>query len=230
MPEYFFNPEEIPALPVIGSDRLYPVSRIFCVGRNYVDHAKEMGSQVDKDEPTIFTKPANSIVRSGSTIPYPAGTEDLHYEMELVVAIGSDLFQADAHTASQAVFGFACGVDFTRRDLQAKAKKKANPWDMGKAFENSAVISAINRNVSINDMDDKVIQLSQNEELRQKAHLGDMVWRIEEVLEFLSHYYHLQAGDIIFTGTPAGVGATIKGDKLTGSITDIGTIEVSINT
>ena len=228
MPEYLFNPEKIAALPVINSNKLYPVNRIFCVGRNYLEHANEMGSKVDKDEPTIFTKPTAALVQSGATIPYPQGTQDLHHEMELVIAIGSDLFEADTNQAKQGVAGFACGLDLTRRDLQAKAKKKANPWDMGKAFENSAIVSSINTAVSINDLDNKCIQLSVNGELRQKSYLGEMVWRVEEVIEYLSHYYHLQAGDIIFTGTPAGVSAIEKGDKLDGSISDIGTIELAI--
>ena len=229
MPEYFFKPEEIAALPVTGSDRLYPVKRIFCVGRNYADHAREMGAEVDRKQPFFFTKPASAIVHSGASIDYPPGTENLHYEMELVIALDEPLFEASQDQAMGAIFGFACGLDLTRRDLQAGFKEKKHPWDLAKAFEESAVVSAINRSVSIDDIDDKIIELSQNGELRQHARLGDMVWRLEELLEFLSRYYHLQAGDLIFTGTPAGVGATVKGDTLTGSITDIGTIEVSIN-
>lgn len=229
MPEYFFKPEKIAALPVIDSDRLYPVHRIFCVGRNYAAHAKEMGAEVDRQQPFFFTKPATAIVHSGTAIDYPPGTQNLHYEMELVIAIDRSLFEANRHQAMTGIFGLACGIDLTRRDLQAGLKEKKHPWDLAKAFENSAVVSAINRGISINDIDDRVIELSQNGELRQHALLGDMVWRIEELIEFLSRYYHLQAGDLIFTGTPAGVGATEKGDTLRGSITDIGKIEVSIN-
>lgn len=229
MPEYFFRPHEQPALPVTGSDRLYPVSRIFCVGRNYAEHAKEMGAEVDRQQPFFFTKPASAIVHSGAAIDYPPGTENLHYEMELVVAIAEPLFESDHRQAKSGIFGFACGIDLTRRDVQAGLKNKKHPWDLAKAFENSAVISAIERSVSIDNIDDRVIELFQNGELRQHARLGDMVWRIEDLIGFLSRYYHLQAGDIIFTGTPAGVGATVKGDKLTGSISGIGTIEVSIN-
>ena len=230
MPEYFFDPQEIPALPVLGSNSLYPVNRIFCVGRNYADHAKEMGAEVDRDQPFFFTKPSSAIIHSGSVMDYPPGTHNLHYEMELVVALAEPLFEADTVQAKASIFGFACGIDLTRRDLQARFKEKKHPWDLAKAFEDSAVVSAINRSALIDDMDDKVIELYQNTELRQQARLGDMVWRIEELLEFLSRYYHLQAGDIIFTGTPAGVGVTVKGDKLTGSISDIGSIEISINT
>lgn len=230
MPEYFFKPEEISALPVIGSDKFYAVNRIFCVGRNYADHAKEMGAEVDRQQPFFFTKPASAVVHSGTSIDYPPGTNNLHYEMELVIAIAEPLFEASHDQAKSAIFGFACGLDLTRRDLQARFKEKKHPWDLAKAFENSAVISAINRSVSMESIDDKILELSLNGEIRQHARLGDMVWRLEELLEFLSRYYHLQPGDLIFTGTPAGVGATVKGDKLTGSITDIGTIEVSINT
>ncbi len=230
MPEYFFKPEEIAALPVIGSDKLYPVNRIFCVGRNYADHAKEMGAEVDRQRPFFFTKPATAIVHSGAAIDYPPGTENLHYEMELVVALAGPLFEANRNQVKAGIFGFTCGIDLTRRDLQAGLKEKKHPWDLAKAFENSAVVCAINRSVSINDIDDKIIELSQNGRLRQRARLGDMVWRIEELLEFLSRYYHLGAGDLVFTGTPAGVGAVVKGDTLTGSITSVGTIEVSFNT
>ena len=229
MPEYFFEPQDIPALPVMGSDRLYAVNRIFCVGRNYADHAKEMGAEVDRQQPFFFTKPASAIVHSGTIIEYAPGTDDLHYEMELVVALAGSLFESSREQARDAIFGFACGIDLTRRDLQAHLKEKRLPWDLAKAFENSAVISAINRQVSMDDMDEKIIELSQNGEPRQRARLGDMLWRLEELLEFLSRYYHLQSGDIIFTGTPAGVGATVRGDRLTGSITGIGTIEVTIS-
>ena len=228
MTNYFFEPKPIPSLPVAGSNKLYPVSRIFCVGRNYADHAKEMGNEVEKDQPFFFTKPASAIVHSGAEIPYSLGTENLHYEMELVVAIGSNVFEASIDEAKSAVFGYACGLDLTRRDLQARFKKKAHPWDLAKAFEDSAVISALNTSISISDLDDKVIELKQNGEVKQQAKLGDMVWRVEELIEFLSHYYHLQAGDLIFTGTPAGVGPIEKGDVLQGSIEEVGLIELSI--
>ena len=177
----------------------------------------------------FFTKPASAIAHSGTDIDYAPGTSNLHYEMELVVALSAPLFECTKDEAKAGIFGFACGIDLTRRDLQARFKEKKHPWDLAKAFENSAVISAINRNVSPDDLDEKIIELSQNGELRQRARLGDMLWRVEDLLEFLSRYYHLQAGDIIFTGTPAGVGATVIGDKLTGSIDAIGTVEISIN-
>lgn len=229
MTDYFFEPKPIPSLPVVGSDKHYPVNRIFCVGRNYADHAKEMGNEVEKDQPFFFTKHASAIVHSGAQIPYSLGTENLHYEMELVVAIGSNVFEASIEQAKNAVFGYACGLDLTRRDLQARFKKKAHPWDLAKAFEESAVISALNTDISINKLDDKAIKLKQNGEVKQQAKLGDMVWRIEELIEFLSHYYHLQTGDLIFTGTPAGVGPIEKGDVLQGSIDEVGLIELSIN-
>lgn len=229
MPEFFFKPQDIPALPVLNSDRHYAVNRIFCVGRNYADHAREMGAEVDRQQPFFFTKPANAIVHSGTSIDYAPGTASLHYEMELVIALASPLFEATREQARQAIFGMACGIDLTRRDLQTGFKQKGLPWDLAKAFEDSAVISAISRNIDLDDFDEKVIELSQNGEIRQRARLGDMVWRLDELLEFLSRYYHLQAGDIIFTGTPAGVGAVQKGDHLSGSITDVGTIEIDIN-
>ena len=228
MNEYFFEPVKTTSLPVTGSDKRYPINRIFCVGRNYVDHAKEMGAEVDRDQPFFFTKPADSIVHSGSKIGYPPGTENLHYEMELVVAIAHEVFQADLEQAKASVFGYACGLDLTRRDLQSRFKQKSHPWDLAKAFENSAVMSAINSSISIDDLNDRKIELRQNGTLKQSALLADMVWRVEELIEFLSHYYHLKAGDLIFTGTPAGVGAIEKGDTLKGSITGIDSLELSI--
>ncbi len=228
MTEYFFQPAPIASLPVIGSDKHYSVNRIFCVGRNYADHAKEMGAEVEKDRPFFFTKPASAIVHSGAEISYPSGTENLHYEMELVVAIGSSVFEVELEQAKHAVFGYACGLDLTRRDLQARLKKKAHPWDLAKSFEKSAIISALNTDVEIDSLDQKTIELRQNSETQQYAKLGDMVWRVEELVEFLSHYYHLQPGDLIFTGTPAGVGAIEKGDFLQGSIDGIGQIELHI--
>ena len=229
MNDYFFEPKPIPSLPVVGSDKLYPVNRIFCVGRNYADHAKEMGAEVEKDQPFFFTKPASAIVHSGAEIPYPPGTENLHYEMELVVAISSNVFKASIEQAKNTVFGYACGLDLARRDLQARFKQKAHPWDLAKAFEDSAVVSTLNTSISINELDNKAIELKQNGEVKQQARLGDMVWRVEELIKFLSHYYHLQAGDLIFTGTPAGVGPIEKGDRLQGSIDGVGLIGLSIN-
>lgn len=228
MSEFFFEPNQISFLPVIGNNKLYPVNRIFCVGRNYVDHAKEMGAEVERDQPFFFTKPASAIVLSGNEIPYPPGTDNLHYEMELVVAIGTDVFQASVERAKNAVFGYTCGIDLTRRDLQTHFKQKAHPWDLAKAFEDSAVVSALNTAISINDLDDRIIEFKQNGKIKQQAKLGDMVWRIEELIEFLSFYYHLQAGDLIFTGTPAGVGPIDRGDLLQGRIDDVGDIELRI--
>jgi len=228
MNEYFFEPNPTVSLPVVGSEKRYPVNRIFCVGRNYADHAKEMGAEVEKDQPFFFSKPASAIINSNSEIPYPPGTENLHYEMELIVAINASVFQADIEQAKKSIFGYACGLDLTRRDLQSRFKKKAHPWDLAKAFENSAVVSALNTSILINDLDDKTIELKQNDEIKQHAKLGDMVWRVEELIEFLSHYYHLQAGDLIFTGTPAGVGPIERGDYLQGSIDNVGEIELKI--
>ena len=228
MTEYFFQPAFPASLPVLGSDKHYSVNRIFCVGRNYADHAREMGAEVEKDQPFFFTKSPSTIVHSGSEIPYPPGTENLHYEMELVVAIGSSVFEAGVEQSKNAVFGYGCGLDLTRRDLQARFKQKAHPWDLAKSFENSAIISALNTEIEINSLDEKIIELKQNGEIKQHAKLGDMVWRVEELTEFLSHYYHLQPGDLIFTGTPAGVGPIVKGDLLEGSIDGIGDIELRI--
>lgn len=228
MPVYFFTPEQTVALPVIGDDKLYPVKRIFCVGRNYADHAREMGVEVERNTPFFFTKPPSAIVKSGSEIGYPPATEDLHFEMELVVALGDAAFEATLDHARDCVFGYACGIDLTRRDLQSRFKQKSHPWDLAKGFENSAVIGPIKTGLAIDDLDDKAIQLELNGETRQKATLSDMIWRVEELIMHLSRYYHLEPGDLLFTGTPAGVGAVGPGDKLTGVIDGVGKISLAI--
>lgn len=222
---------EIPAsplVPVVGEDAGYPVHRIFCVGRNYAAHAAEMGAEVDREEPFYFTKPASAIVLSGAEIPYPAGTSNLHHEMELVVAIGAPLFKADLEEAAKAIYGYACGLDMTRRDLQQAARVKQRPWDLGKAFENSAVIGTITKAVTFAGVGDQRIWLKVGEEMRQDARLSDLVWSIPELISHLSRFYHLQPGDLLYTGTPAGVGPVVAGDRITGGIDGLEPIELSI--
>jgi fumarylpyruvate hydrolase len=228
MSTYLFDPLPQPALPVVGERRLYPVSRIFCVGRNYADHAREMGHEVDREAPFYFTKPASALVRSGEPVPYAPGTRDLHHEMELVVAIGRPGFRIAREAAMGHVYGYACGLDMTRRDLQAIAKQKARPWDLGKAFEQSAIMGPLTIAAEAGPLADKRIALALNGETRQEAVLSDMVWSVEELIADLSLYYHLAPGDLIFTGTPAGVGAVQVGDRLTGTIDGLAPVEVTI--
>ncbi len=219
-----------PAYPTVPttSGALYPVHRIFCVGRNYVEHAKEMGVEVDREAPFYFLKDAQAIVATGATIPYPPGTENYHYEMELVMAIGAPVFKADAAAAKAAIWGYACGLDMTRRDLQLAARAKQRPWDLGKNFEQSAVMSPIVPAAEVGDIGPQRITLSVNGTTRQDAHLSDLVWSPVELVQHLSRYYHLQPGDLIYTGTPAGVGAVVAGDVIEGSIDGLPSIALTL--
>jgi fumarylpyruvate hydrolase len=218
----------VPTVPVQGENRLFPVNRVFCVGRNYADHAKEMGVEVDREAPFYFLKPASAIVPTGATIAYPPGTANYHYEMEFVIAIGAPAFripEADAHSV---VYGYACGLDMTRRDLQLDARAKGRPWDLGKAFEQSAIIAPITKAESFAAIGPQRIMLKQNEAIKQDAKLSDLVWSIPELVSHLSRYYHLAPGDLIYTGTPAGVGAVKPGDVLHGEIDGLDSIALTI--
>ncbi len=226
--DYLFPAQPQPTLRVVGERRLFPVARIFCVGRNYVEHAKEMGNEVDREAPFYFLKPTIGMAHSGATVPYAPGTEDLHHEMELVVAIGEPAFRIGAEKAQDVVYGYACGLDMTRRDLQQAGKDKRRPWDFGKAFENSAVVAPITRAADFGSLDGKRIALSVNGAVRQDSTLDELVWKIDELISHLSRYYHLMPGDLIFTGTPAGVGAVVAGDVLEGSIDGLEPVKLTI--
>jgi fumarylpyruvate hydrolase len=217
-----------PTVPVRGTDRQFPVNRIFCVGRNYEAHAKEMGMAVDREAPFYFIKSASSIVASGATVPYAPGTSNLHHEIELVVAIGKPVFGTTEEDAPTAIYGYACGLDMTRRDLQFKARDKGRPWDLSKNFENSAVISKIVRVSESGLIQSGDINLSVNKEHRQSGNISDLIWSVPELIADLSKYYHLQPGDLLYTGTPAGVGPVEPGDVITGSIDQVGEIELTI--
>lgn len=223
-----FSAPPSPTVPVKGTDLQFPVNRIFCVGRNYEAHAKEMGMAVDREAPFYFIKSASSIVASGATVAYAPGTSNLHHEMELVVAIGQAAFCVTEEAASEAIYGYACGLDMTRRDLQFKARDKGRPWDLGKNFENSAVISEIVRVSESGLIQSGDISLSVNKELRQSGNISDLIWNVPELIADLSKYYHLQPGDLLYTGTPAGVGPVEPGDVITGSIDKVGEIEFTI--
>ncbi len=217
-----------PQIPVTGSQDVYPLHRIFCVGRNYAEHAKEMGVEVDREAPFYFLKDAASYVPSGATVPYPAGTSNYHYEMEFVVAVGKRLWKASVEDARDAAFGFATGLDMTRRDLQLKARATGRPWDLGKNFEKSAVLSAITRADDYGAIGSQRIWLDVDGARRQEAQLSDLIWKVEEILSHLSHFYHLNPGDVIYTGTPAGVGAVEPGAVLTGGIDGLEGVELTI--
>ncbi len=226
--EYVFPPEPQASVPVRGSRQRYAVSRIFCVGRNYAAHAREMGGDPDREPPFYFTKPANALVPSGSTIPYPPGTQNYHYEMELVVAIGAPVFKVTPEAAQAAVWGYAAGLDMTRRDLQNEAKKTGRPWDTGKGFENSAVITELVRASETGPLSQGAITLAVNGVEKQRGDLSDLIWSVAEVVANLSQFYHLKAGDLIYTGTPEGVGPVLPGDVITGQIEGLGDLSLTI--
>ncbi len=216
-------------VPIQNTDETYPVNRLFFVGQNYEDHAKEMGSETNKEAPFFFTKSPSAYVASGSAIPYPPGTKNFHHEMELVVAIGKPVFEVETEAAKQAIFGYACGLDMTRRDLQMEAKSKGLPWDMAKDVEQSAVLSEIASVETIGHPESGLIELSVNGEIRQSGDLRDLVNSPAELVAYLSSFYHLGPGDLIYTGTPSGVGPVLPGDHIEGYIQGVGAIKLSIS-
>ena len=225
---FVFPPAEIPSVAVAESAARFPVHRIYCVGRNYAAHAREMGKDPDRDPPFFFTKPADAVVPDGAEVPYPPKTENLHHEIELVIAIGKggrDIAEADvpAH-----IFGYAVGNDLTRRDLQLAARDKGRPWDTGKGFDFSAPVSAIQPAERIGHPESGRIWLAVNDAVRQDADLADLIWNVREIVSILSGFYTLQPGDLIFTGTPAGVGPLVRGDVVTGGIDGVGTLTTRI--
>ena len=227
MTRYLF-PAPVPAsLPVIGQPERFPVGRIFCVGRNYAAHAAEMGAEVDRGSPFYFLKSAHAVLESGGVLPYPPGTEDLHHEIEMVVAIGAPAFRVTADRAASAIWGYGAGLDLTRRDLQARAKAMQRSWDLGKNFEGSAVLSALTPAADFQPAGQR-IHLDVNGTTRQDSVISDMVWSIPEIIADLSQYYHLAPGDLIMTGTPAGVGAVTSGDRLAGGIAGLAPVELTI--
>lgn len=226
--EFLFAPPAPVSLTVAGQSARFPIHRIFCVGRNYEAHAKEMGVAADREAPFYFTKAAVHAVESGATVPYPPGTSSYHYEMELVVAIGKGGFRIAETDALDHVFGYACGLDMTRRDLQAAAKEKQRPWDLGKDVEQSAVAGTIAPAASIGHPSSGTIELRVNGVTKQSADISTMIHGVTAIIAHLSKYYHLQAGDLIYTGTPEGVGAVKAGDRLEGSVAGVGTVELEL--
>jgi fumarylpyruvate hydrolase len=227
MTTYLFNPPAIPSLPIQGRDERFPINRLFFVGRNYHAHAVEMGKPVDKsvERPFYFTKAPQTLTESGATVAYPPETQNYHFEMELVVAIGKPGFRVKVEDAHTVIYGYAAGLDMTRRDLQNVFKDKRLSWDLGKDFENSAVFAPLTRGFRVGH---QRIQLSVNGTLRQDSHLDDMIWPVGELLAHLSQYYHLGPGDLVLTGTPAGVGPVVAGDEITGGIDGLAPISLRI--
>lgn len=207
-----------PLASIQGSDALYPIRRIFCVGRNYADHAREMGRDPEREAPFFFTKSCDAFVASGQPIHYPPETSNFHYEMELVVALGQPAVRATRAQAQAAIFGYACGLDMTRRDLQLEARDRGRPWDIGKSFEESAVIGPIRRFSGGKPLTAGEITLRVNDQIKQSADIADLIWPVVDIVSILSKFHRLGAGDLIFTGTPAGVGPVMPGDVLRGEI------------
>lgn len=234
---YLFPPPEVRTIPVTGQDASYPIHRIFCVGRNYAAHAAEMGVEADHDAPFFFTKAAQHAAPSGVTLPYPPGTRNYHFEMELAVALGAPVFRGDRMAAGQAVYALGCALDMTRRDLQLASRSVQRPWDFGKDVEGSAVFAPMTRATDLDqppgtDVADTIaarrIWLTVNGTTRQESTLGLMIHDVASVISYLSGYYHLGAGDVILTGTPDGVGPVTEGDRIDGGIDGLAPVRLSI--
>jgi fumarylpyruvate hydrolase len=227
MSSYVIPPPQVSAVPVAGGG-LFPVRRIFCVGRNYAEHAREMGADPDRELPFFFCKPADALVTGGADTPYPTMTSNLHHEIELVVAIGkggADITEADALGH---VWGYAAGLDMTRRDLQNAAKKEGKPWDMGKGFDHSAPIGEMIPAARFPDPTRGKIELKVNGQVRQVSDLSKLIWTVAETIAYLSKLVALAPGDLIFTGTPEGVAAVVRGNVLEGVVEGVGTVRTRI--
>ncbi|MCM5571347.1 fumarylacetoacetate hydrolase family protein [Burkholderiaceae bacterium FT117] len=232
---YVITPPEQAAVPVAGTSNLFPVNRVYCVGRNYVEHAKEMGF-TGREPPFFFMKPADAlvVVAEGSTadVPYPPGTSDLHHEIELVVAIGTGGRNIAAADAGKHIYGYAVGLDLTRRDLQGEAKKLGRPWEIGKAFDHSAPIGPIRKAAEVaaggQPLSQAGISLKVNGATRQSSDVSKLIWNIAETIEHLSKYWELKPGDLIFTGTPEGVAAVVAGDLLEGEVQGVGGLKIRL--
>lgn len=228
MPETLFPLPEPLSIPVQGETAKYPVGRIFCVGRNYAAHAAEMGVEVDREAPFYFTKSSANAMLSGGSAPYPPGSENFHYEMELALAIGKPVFRATAKEARAAIYGYGCALDMTRRDLQIRERKKQRPWDLGKDLEQGAVFAPLTKAGDWGPVADQRIWLTLDDEIKQDATLAELIWSVEEIICHLSGFYHLRPGDLILTGTPAGVGPVLPNQQINGSITGLTPISLNL--
>jgi len=226
--DYVIAAPPVVALPVEGDARGFPVRRVFCVGRNYAAHAREMGHDPDREPPFFFTKPADALVPGGGRIPYPPATKDMHHEVELVAALGKGGAEIPEAQALDHVFGYAVGVDLTRRDLQAEAKRLARPWDMAKAFDRSAPVSALRPAARIGHLERNPIRLEVNGQVRQESTLAHHIWSVAETIAYLSKLVELAPGDLIFMGTPEGVAAVQRGDEMHATIEGVGELQVTI--
>lgn len=225
---YEFAPPMAPSVEIAGSSTRFPVHRIYCVGRNYAAHAREMGADPVREPPFFFAKPADAVVPNGAAVPYPSRTANLHHEIELVLAIGEGGRNIPVANALAHVFGYAVGNDLTRRDLQAAAKDKGQPWDTAKGFDHSAPITAIRRVADVGHPARGAIWLEVNGQPRQRADLCEMIWSVPEIVSELSTLFELKPGDLVFTGTPAGVGPVVRGDSIVGGVDGLDTLRTTI--
>lgn len=225
---YAFEPAPQPTVAVVGSDHRIPVRRIFCIGRNYAAHAREMGKDPDRDPPFFFLKPADAVVEDGATIPYPPQTGNFHYEAELVAVIGTGGVNIPQDRALDHVWGYAVGNDLTRRDLQLQAREQGRPWDLGKGFDRSAPVAAVHPVALVGHPTKGFIRLSVNGEVKQDADLADLIWSVPEMISILSQSMELRPGDLIMTGTPAGVGPLAEGDVCVVEIEGLGRCTTTI--
>ena len=228
MSKLIFPAAPAPTLPIAGSEDRIPVQRIFCVGRNYEAHAREMGNQVERDEPFYFTKSPDTLVHDGGVVPYPQGTTDFHYEFELAVIIGAPAHNVSVADALSKVYGYACSLDMTRRDLQLKKRAKQLPWDIGKDVEHSAPIGTVYPVATFGPLGKQKIEMRLNGVTKQSSDLSYIVWSVPELIAHLSTLYHLRPGDVIMSGTPAGVGPCQAGDVIEGTIEGCGSLKVTI--
>jgi fumarylpyruvate hydrolase len=219
---------ETPSVAILKSDSRFPVRRIYCVGRNYAEHAREMGADPVREAPFFFCKPSDAVVPNGRAIAYPSSTKNFHHEVELVVALKSGGVNIKPEAALDLVFGYAVGVDLTRRDLQQAAKDKGRPWDVGKAFDRSAPMGELRTVASVGHIPQAAITISVNGAVKQTSDVKDMIWNVPEIIMHLSTLFELQAGDLIFTGTPAGVGPLVKGDNVAARIDGLPPLDFTI--
>jgi fumarylpyruvate hydrolase len=228
MTDFVIDPPAQPSVAVAGSTARFPIRRVFCVGRNYAAHAREMGKDPDREPPFFFTKPADAVVPAEGTVPYPPLTENLHHEIELVVAIGKGGANVSAAQALDLVWGYGVGVDLTRRDLQDVAKKMSRPWDWSKSFDASGPCGPLQPVSAVGHPSKGAIWLNVNGETRQKGDLDELIWPVADVIAYISEAMTLQPGDLIFTGTPAGVGALNPGDTVSGGVEGVDEITFTI--
>jgi fumarylpyruvate hydrolase len=226
--KFAFEPGDTPSLSINGRSERFPVHRIYCVGRNYADHAREMGGNPEREPPFFFAKPADAILESGGVVPYPPRTANLHHEIELVVAIGREGADIPLEDANAYIFGYAVGNDLTRRDLQFAARDAGRPWDTAKGFDHSAPITAIHRIEETGLIEKGEIWLTVNDAKRQLGNITDLIWSIPEIIVELSQLYTLMPGDLIFTGTPSGVGPLVPGDEVQGGVELLGTLQFTV--